>query len=286
MTADGRAIVLPIMNSSRQIWDVSEGRPEQAVQISGGTEKHFESIAWSRNEFLVFDEDGGSSFDKYNIYRARMDGSDLQQLTDEAGSNTDPTVSPDGATIVFISNRTGKRQLWKMSIDGRDVSQLTDLTNDVIRPVFSPDGQTIFFSVSVAGKCQIWRVPAGGGMPSPVIDADVYRWTVSPVGTHLAYSTFDRDAFMVRTHIHSLQLDQPDLVLDISPETWMEWSNDGKSIYYNVADDGSQNIWRQHWTGPNHIRRLSLTESRYFALRGRRTERIWPASGTHRPSTR
>jgi TolB protein len=136
-----------------------------------------------------------------------------------------------------------------MSIEGRDVSQLTDLTNDVIRPVFSPDGQTIFFSVSVAGKCQIWRVPAGGGMPSPVIDADVYRWTVSPDGTHLAYSTFDRDAFMVRTHIHSLRLDQPDLVLDISPETWMEWSNDGKSIYYNVADDGSQNIWRQPLDG-------------------------------------
>jgi Tol biopolymer transport system component/DNA-binding winged helix-turn-helix (wHTH) protein len=249
MTADGRSIVLPRMNSNRQIWDISEGNSTGAVQISNGTEKHFDSVSWARNEYLVFDEDGNSSFDNYNIYRMRRDGSDLQQLTTGSANNTDPTVSPDGETIVFVSRRSGKNQLWRMGIDGDKLAQLTDLTYDVILPLFSSDGQRVFFSVSIAGKCQIWQAPVSGGASSPVIDGDVYRWTVSPDGSHLAYSTYDQQAKAVQTRIHSLQLNATEHVLNISPETWMEFSNDGKTLYFNTAQDGAQNIWRQSLDG-------------------------------------
>jgi Tol biopolymer transport system component/DNA-binding winged helix-turn-helix (wHTH) protein len=249
MTADGRSIVLPQMNSNRQIWDVSNEDASSAVQISNGTEKHFDSVSWARNEYVVFDEDRNGSFDNYNIYRMRPDGSDLQQLTFGSANNTDPTVSPDGETIVFVSSRSGKSQLWRMSIDGSNLAQLTDLTYDVILPLFSPDGQRVFFSVSIAGKCQIWQVPASGGASSPVIDEDVYRWTVSRDGSHLAYSTYDKQAKAVQTRIHSLQLNKTEHVLNISPETWMEFSNDGKAIYFNTAQDGAQNIWRQSLDG-------------------------------------
>ncbi len=248
-TADGRSIVLPHLNSNRQIWELPNGNTGSATQISKGSEKHFESISWLRNEYLVFDEDEDSSFDKFNIYRMRPDGTDSEQLTFGPGNNTQPTVSPDGETIVFVSSRSGKSQLWRMDADGRNVTQLTDLANNVIRPVFSPDGQTIFFSVSVAGKCNIWQASVNGGASSPVIDEDVYRWTVSPDGSHLAYSTHDKQAKIVQTHIHSLHQNQTELVLNISPETWMEWSNDGEAIYFNTAKDAAQNIWRQSLDG-------------------------------------
>jgi Tol biopolymer transport system component len=136
-----------------------------------------------------------------------------------------------------------------MGIDGNNMAQLTDLTYDVILPLFSPDGQRVFFSVSIAGKCQIWQVPVSGGASSPVIDGDVYRWTVSRDGSHLAYSTYDKQAKAVQPRIHSLQLNTTEYVLNISPETWMEFSNDGKAVYFNTAQDGAQNIWRQSLDG-------------------------------------
>ena len=249
MTADGRLIIMPQIISNREIWTDADGIDTNPTQLLNGTERHFDTVAWSKDNYLVFDEDQNSSFDNFNIYRIRRDGSDLQQLTSGTGNNTQPAVSPDGTTIVFVSNRSGKDQLWRMNISGREMVQLTNVANDVIRPAFSPDGRTIYFSVSVAGKCNIWSISVQGGETSPVIDADVYRWAVSPDGEHLAYSTFNKQAKTVETRIDSLRQNKTELVLNISPETWMEWSDDGRAIFYNTARDEAQNIWMQKLDG-------------------------------------
>jgi Tol biopolymer transport system component/DNA-binding winged helix-turn-helix (wHTH) protein len=245
MTTDGRSIVLPAIYSNRQIWNLPGGQTNSAIQISTGVEKHFDSVAWSGEKYLVFDEDENSSFDSFNIYRSRPDGSAVEQLTFGTGNNMDPAVSPDGLTVAFVSSRSGTSQLWRMNIDGHDMIQITELPNNVIRPVFSPDGQTVFFSMMVGGKCNIWQVPVNGGEATIVVDDDVYRWAVSPKGDSLTYSFYDKQEKLVRTRIHSLGGDAPDLLFDISPETWMEWSNDGKALYFDTAKDGSQNVWRQ-----------------------------------------
>ena len=197
----------------------------------------------------------------------RPDGTDLRQLTFGSGNNTQPTLSPDGTSIVFVSNRSGKRQLWRMNTDGRELVQLTDLTNDVIRPAFSSDGRTIFFSVSVAGKCNIWQVTVEGGAPSVVTDADVYEWAISPDGSQMAYSSFDKEAKAEQTRIVSLRQNEIETVLNIAPETWMEWSNDGKAVYFNTAQDDARNIWRQSLDGskPQPITSFSAEQVFRFA---------------------
>jgi len=249
ITADGRSIVTLQMNSNRQIWNVPAGNSAHAIQISNGTEKHFDLVSWQGDDHIVFDQDENGSLDNYNIFRARPDGTQQQQLTFGPGNNTNPSVSPDGETIAFVSNRSGQDQLWRMSVDGRSVTRVIDTPNSVIRPVFASDGKSIYFSVSVAGQCHIWQVAADGGTPWPVIDADVYRWSVSPDGSYLAYSAFDKETKTVRTNIHPLHPDDSERVLDISPETWMEWAGDEKALYFNTAEDGSQNIWRQPLDG-------------------------------------
>jgi len=243
LTADGRSIVIPQINSDRQIWETSPSGGGMPSQLLSGSEKHFDNVTWSKDDLIVFDEDSNSSFDKFDIFRVRADGSDLQQLTFGPGSNSDPTVSPDGQTIVFVSDRTGQFQLWRMKADGHDQVALTDVPNEVVHPVFSPDGQRIYFSVSDAGQCHIWQVPAAGGAPSPVLDADVYRWAISPDGLSVAYSSFDARKRGVRTHLRRLDNGE-EAVYDVAPETWVEWSADGRSLFYNTSSDGSQNIWR------------------------------------------
>lgn len=242
MTRDGETMILPTIVSNRQIWTDDGG--ENLAEIVGGKERHFDSIVWANNEYLVYDEDSNSTFDKFNLYRARRDGTDVQQLTFGPDNNRQPAVSPDGSVVAFVSRRSGKDELWRMNINGGGMVQLTEGEGSVLRPAFSPDGQTIYFSAYSSGKVHLWQISVNGGAPSPLISDDVIDWALSPTGETIAFSRFDEDAKRHRTHLRSLR-DQgiPDVVLDLEPETWIAWSNDGTSLYYDTKLDSAQNVW-------------------------------------------
>jgi dipeptidyl aminopeptidase/acylaminoacyl peptidase len=67
-------------------------------------------------------------------------------LTRSKHQDTSPRFTPDGSSIVFVSNRTGTNQLWQIPIDGGEAEQLTDFEVGVASPVLSPDGRRIAFS--------------------------------------------------------------------------------------------------------------------------------------------
>ncbi len=61
-----------------------------------------------------------------NIYTCAIDGSDITQLTSNAGNNEHPTWSPDGMLIAFSSDRTGSHQIYIMRKDGSNVTRITN----------------------------------------------------------------------------------------------------------------------------------------------------------------
>jgi Tol biopolymer transport system component len=133
--------------------------------------------------------------------------------------------------------------LWRMDEDGTDQKQLTDLSSNVSRPQFFPDGSRIFFISFAAGKEQLWQVPADGGDASPVFDADVVNFSISPDGSRLVYSSSDATTSKGLTRIRRLDADMPDKILNILPDGWMSWSTDGRFIYFNTASDQVRNVW-------------------------------------------
>ena len=83
--------------------------------------------------------------DDYDIYSTRPDGSDLQRLTNSPGYDAEGTLSPDGRTIVFTSERDGDLDIYLMNVDGTNVRRLTTEPGYDGGAFFSHDGTKIVY---------------------------------------------------------------------------------------------------------------------------------------------
>ena len=80
------------------------------------------------------------------IYVMDADGNNQIRLTNHPEVDYQPSWSPDGARIAFVSNRNGgNEQIYVMDSNGKNVKLLT---NGILGsyPAWSPDGQTIVYS--------------------------------------------------------------------------------------------------------------------------------------------
>ena len=65
----------------------------------------------------------GSTTNEFDIYKIASDGSGKEiNLTNSAGLDDGPEVSPDGQWIYFNSTRSGQMQIWRMHLDGKGVA--------------------------------------------------------------------------------------------------------------------------------------------------------------------
>ncbi|MFT4416555.1 S9 family peptidase [Fredinandcohnia humi] len=64
-----------------------------------------------------------------------------------------PKWSPDGSTLAFRSNRTGKNQVWLLHTDGGEAVQLTDVKQGISDFVWSPDGKQL--AVTISGELKL-----------------------------------------------------------------------------------------------------------------------------------
>ena len=72
-----------------------------------------------------------------DIFLVDLTGTQIRRLTTDAGSNEDPTWSPDGRFIAFTTTRNGQRQLYVMDGDGSAPHLLADLKGDTFTPHWS-----------------------------------------------------------------------------------------------------------------------------------------------------
>ncbi len=71
--------------------------------------------------------------------------------------------SPDGANIVFVSDRTGNYEIWLADADGKNQRQLTAENGSAGSPRFSPDGKFIAYDAQVADGSDIYLISVNGG---------------------------------------------------------------------------------------------------------------------------
>jgi Tol biopolymer transport system component/serine/threonine protein kinase len=111
----------------------------------------------------------------------------FSRVTNFAGVQTQPSLSPDGRSVAFVSNRDGHYNIYVGLISGGSLVQITRDPNLKSHPSWSPDGSTIAFArLNESGVWDVWEVPALGGTPRRVLlNATDPTW--SPDGHSLAY---------------------------------------------------------------------------------------------------
>ena len=195
---DGRLLALIRMIGAREgellVFDQASG---QANTITTDQVRTSGSPIWSQDGHAILF--GGRTGDgAYQIYQVRVDTGELTRLTDYAGNNYNPRLSPDGHYLLFQSfqRRSMAVMLLNLTVSNGFPRSLTAGDGFCELPAWSPD------STRVAVICE--------GL----------------------YSTFGKSLFIAYIGTRDVDFLAPN-VRPIQPQ----WTRDGAGILF-VGDDG------------------------------------------------
>ncbi|WP_226664026.1 amidohydrolase family protein [Microbulbifer aggregans] len=196
------ALVLPFAAQADEAgkdadkWDVNKP-PYEFKSIPLDTRE----TTWSN---LDISPDGRSIiFDMLgDVYEMPIAGGEARALTSELAWNTQPRFSPDGKSIVFVSDRDGADNIWVMDRNGDNLRQLTtEKENLVHSPSWSPDGQYLvarkgFMSGRSIPAGEIWMYHYGGGegrqikkrLGGDIAQKNISDAVFSPDGRYIYYT--------------------------------------------------------------------------------------------------
>jgi len=85
--------------------------------------------------------------DTPDIYIIDANGENLVEILDAPETaDYSPRWSPAGDKILFLSNKSGKAEIYSMNPDGSDVTQLSDSKDQLVDAAWSHDGSRLAFS--------------------------------------------------------------------------------------------------------------------------------------------
>jgi TolB protein len=172
--------------------------------------------------------------------------------------NFDPSPSPDGKKLVFISVISGKEQLFTMDADGKNIAQLTRDDADHEDPAWSPDGKKIAFVFITKERTSIAAMNADGSnvdLLTPKEHNTIHpNWSAD--SKQVIYCTNDD---LVPPKKNEAQINVVDLATKkIVPlitggiNTYGSWSPDMKQIAFRkIIGDGNSEVFVANADGSN-----------------------------------
>jgi dipeptidyl aminopeptidase/acylaminoacyl peptidase len=153
----------------------------------------------------------------------------------------DTAWSPDGKTVAFISNISGRNNLWLVPAAGGWPTQLTISDQRQTQPAWSPNGKQIAYISDHDGDEQ-WDIflvsPKTGQVTNLThtreISEDNPAW--SPDGRYLAYTVKPKTSSVFEIDVYDTVLRQTKHLTTNTPADKLNdrpiWSHDGKYIAY------------------------------------------------------
>jgi dipeptidyl aminopeptidase/acylaminoacyl peptidase len=159
-------------------------------------------------------------------------------MTRQVGS---ATWSPDGTTVAFVSNMSGRNNLWLVPSEGGWPTQLTVSNERQTQPTWSPDGKWIAYISDYDGDEQ-WDIFLVSPKTGQVVNLTNTREiseespTWSPDGRYLAYMVKPKTSSVFEIDIYDTLMRGVKHVTTGTAKDRMNvapiWSADGKFIVY------------------------------------------------------
>lgn len=244
ISRDGSTIVF------RNLFDLYRLRPgvdEKPIKIDLYRE---DDRPTNRVERKVMSNATAAAFTADGLEIAMIVGGDLwvmdtelrepRRVTRTAEEERSPIFSPDGQSLYFVSDQSGKPEIWRATRDGKKpwfltenfkVERVTDDGEEKSGLAFSPEGSKFSY---IRARGDLYVADADGRNPKRVIQSwnpPQYDW--SPDGKWLVYAMFDND---FNRDIWIKPLDGSREPFNLSRHPYNElnpvWSPDGKLIAF------------------------------------------------------
>ena len=177
----------------------------------------------------------------------------LRQITDDSYVDLSPTVSPNGSTLAWVTDRSGSMDIWLRNLVTGQEKHLPIPGGSAMHLAWAPDGRSIAYlfveSLFGLGNAQIQVVDVGTG---DIQDVGPVIWgpgrpSWSADGATIVISAVDRYAQRYREGVNKFMLipvaggeprfatPHPHESLQMRGGNGPEWSSDGTRMAYSHA---------------------------------------------------
>ncbi len=167
------------------------------------------------------------------LFTAPSDEGELRQLTDGAARDLDVQYSPDGKSIAFISDQSGREEIHVIAADGAGTAKrITDVDTLKTSFVWSPDSKSIAFTTS---DRKLSTIGADGKNLKDLASCrfgPIGSPTWSPDGKLIAYSKMDVSRSSDIYLIPSSGGEEKKITFDSASDGNPRFSADGTKVYF------------------------------------------------------
>jgi len=237
LSADGQTIVY---EGNFGLWklDLASGKStEIRVQIASDVkdnEIELRTLQSEAEDFSLSPSNKRAAIATHGeIWTIATDRGDVQRVTETAWRERDPRWSPNGKRIAFVSDRTGREEVWIADELARNLKQLSDVDCDKSSITWAPDSKSLLWSGS---DFKLRRVDVESGDTEVLASSDagvIGTPQFSPDGQWISYSKPDA---LLRSHVFVKPLDGGAERM-IESENFLvssaaRWTPDGKKLVF------------------------------------------------------
>jgi tricorn protease len=250
MSSDGKAIVY---EDNFGIWklDVATGKSTEIKLDVNSDEKanefEVETVTNDVDSFDISPSGRRAVISTHGqILTIATDRGDITRVAPDKMSSRSqsPRWSPDGKYVAFVSDRSGRDEVWVTDVEGTSPKKITSLDNEKSSLVWTPDSKALVYA---AGDRTLYSYTVADGKTATVTSSDLGRLSSVAVSPDSKWITFSKQDRTLRPHVYIAPIGggeehhiSDDRVL--YSESNAVWTADGRYLVFTSVEGTSSGI--------------------------------------------